>query len=68
MAASLEESVHNHRDRRICERTAIAGSGLVGDGLVFTDLNEGKNRLEVAVDSEDAVSDAKTAVSESGVP
>ncbi len=49
-------------------RRAIGAAGLVGNGLVFTDLHEGRNLLEVAVDSEDSVASVESAIANSGVP
>jgi hypothetical protein len=49
-------------------RAAIAESGLVGDGLVGTDLEEDKNRLEVAVDREELIPQVEELVADAEIP
>jgi hypothetical protein len=49
-------------------RAALARSRLAGNGLVGTDLEEDKNRLEVAVDSEELIPQIEELAAEAGVP
>ena len=49
-------------------RRAVAQSEEIRQGLVFTDLQEGSNRLDVGVDREALVSKVKAVAVEAGVP
>lgn len=49
-------------------RLALAKSGLVGKGLVGTDLEEDKNRLEIAVEGEEFRPKAEAAVEKAEIP
>ena len=47
-------------------RPALTKSGLAGNGLVGTDLEEDKNRLEIAVKNEQYKSEAEVVVKDAG--
>ena len=49
-------------------RPALTKSGLAGNGLVGTDLEEDKNRLEIAVKNEQYKSEAEVVVKDAEIP
>ncbi|MCE2501130.1 MAG: hypothetical protein J4G13_09740 [Dehalococcoidia bacterium] len=49
-------------------RYALARSGLVGNGMILTDLHEGINGLEVVVEDERARAKVASIVEDAGIP